>query len=150
MYRFEKNGATIEIEGNRGTISLTAPGPREALKRAERLFTHMRDVAVAGTAERYTVSFRIDHKYRKSLLKKMQRLAAVELTRENYEELEPLEKYMVLLHAQLTGKETFLGDSGLLRGALLAVKNELVRQGEVADPDAFMDYDIVVYNAAET
>jgi hypothetical protein len=37
-----------------------------------------------------------------------------------------------------------------LRGAVLSLKNELIRNGQVSSPDDFMDYDIVVYNLIET
>ena len=150
MYRFQVEDAILEIEGNTGTITLGAGSAQDALKRARHFFRHMRDVTVAGTAERYVVEFKVDRKYNRSLLRKARRVAALDLTRENYEQLQPLEKYMALLYAQLTGKETFLPDPMFLRGAVLALKNELIRNAQVSGPNDLMDYDIVVYNLIET
>jgi hypothetical protein len=149
MYRIEHEDATLEIEGNAGTIILSAASPRDALKHAQRIFPAMRDVTIAGTADRYRVDFKVSHKYKRSLLNKARALADIELNRENYEQLEPVERYMALKYAQITGKETFLGDPGKLRAAVLALQNELLRQGHVQNPDGLMDYDIAVYNAAE-
>ena len=150
MYRFQVEDAILEIEGNTGTITLGAGSAQDALKRARHFFRHMRDVTVAGTAERYVVEFKVDRKYNRSLLRKARRVAALDLTRENYEQLQPLEKYMALLYAQLTGKETFLPDPMFVRGAVLALRNELVRNAQVSSPNDLMDYDIVVYNLIET
>ena len=150
MYRFQYNGATLEIEGNTGSVTLNAADAQDAMRQARRLFRHMRDVSVAGTAERYVVSFKVDYKYRRDLLKTARRLARLDLSRENVKGLSPLEKYMALLHAQLTRKDTFLGDPMLLRGAVLALRNEIVRQGHVSSPDDLMDLDVVVYNLVES
>lgn len=150
MYRFQHEDATLEIEGNNGTITLVAGSARDALNRARRIFRHMRDVTVAGTAGRFIVEFKVDHKYNRSLLRKARKLARLDLTRANYDRLKPEEKYMALLHAQLTGKETFLPDALFLRGALLALKNQIIYQGEMSSHDAFMDYDITVYNLVES
>jgi len=150
MYRFQRDDATLELQGNSGTITLDAGSARDALDRARRIFRPMRDVTVAGTAGRYVVEFKVDFKYNRSLLRKARKLARLDLTRTNYERLKPEEKYMALLHAQLTGKETFLPDPMFLRGALLALKNDLIRQGDVSSPDDFMDYDITVYNMVES
>jgi hypothetical protein len=149
MYRIEHEDATLEIEGNIGTIILTAASPRDALKRARRIFPHMRDTTIAGTADRYRVDFKVSHRYKRSLLNKARALADEELSREYYDRLEPMEKYMALKYAQITGKDTFLGDPAKLHGAVLALQNELVRQGYVQDPNDLMDYDIAAFNAAE-
>jgi hypothetical protein len=140
----------MEINGNQGTITLNAGSAKDALRRARRLFKHMRDVSVAGTAERYVVEFKVDYKYNRSMLKKARQLASLDLTRDNYDRLKPEGKYMALLCAELMGKETFLENPLFLRGALMALKNELVREGHVSSLDDFMDYDIAAYNAVES
>jgi hypothetical protein len=149
MYRIQKADWVLEMEGNTGRVILHAASPVAALERAKRVFPHMRDASVAGTADRYYVDFKVDPGYDRSLLKKARRLGKLPLTKKNYDELEPHEKYMALLYAQLTGRETFLGDANRLLAALPALRNEMVRRGKVPSHDDFMDYDIAVYNAVE-
>jgi hypothetical protein len=150
MHRFEQNDATLEIDGNRGTITLIAASPQDALKRARRIFRHMREVSVVGTADRYLVEFKVDPKYNRGLHKRAREIARTPLTRPNYEGLDPLERYMALLHAQLTGKETFLEKPTQLPAALLALENELIRQGHISTREDLMDYEIAVYNVSES
>lgn len=150
MYRFTYDDATLEIDGNQGTITLSAGSAQDALQRARHLFRHQRDVTVAGTAGRFIVEFKVGFKHNRSLLKKARKLAKIDLNRENYDRLQPEDKYMALLHAQLTGKKTFLEDPMFLRGALLALKNEIIRQGQVGSPNDFLEYDIAVYNLVES
>jgi hypothetical protein len=142
--------ATLEIEGNSGTVTLNASSAQDALVRARRFFRHMRDISVTGTAERYVIEFKVSFKYNRRLFRRASKLAKLDLTRENYERLEPTEKYIALLYAQVTGKETFLSDPMFLRGALLSLKNEMLHQGQVSSPDDFTDYDIAVYNLVES
>jgi hypothetical protein len=150
VYRFQRDDGVVEIEGNSGRVILIASSAQDALRRARKLFQHMRDVGVAGTADQYVVTFKVDLKYRRPLYNKARKLGQLPLTPENYDGLELDEKYMALLYAQLTGKETFLEDPKLLPSALMALRNEIIRRGVLSDHDEFMDYDIAVYNAAES
>lgn len=150
MYRFTYDDATLEIDGNQGTITLSAGSAQDALKRARRFFRHQRDVTVAGTAGRYIVEFKVGFRHNRSLLRRARKIAKIDLTRENYDRLHPEDKYIALLHAQLTGKKTFLEDPMFFRGALLTLKNEIIRQGHVSNPNDFMEYDIAVYNLVES
>jgi hypothetical protein len=150
MYRIEFSDAIMEMEGNQGKIALEAASPRQALKRAQEHFPQMRDVSVVGTAGRYLVEFKVDEKYNRSLFKKAQKVVKLEPTRENFDALELDEQYMALYYALLTGDATFLKPPATIQGALMALKNTMVRQGVVSNFDAFMDYDIAVANAAES
>jgi hypothetical protein len=149
VYRFQRQDAMIEIEGNQGTMTFTASSARDALLHAHDILPQIREVGVRGTAGRYLVDFKVDFDYNRSASKKAHEVAQLDLTHENYERLAPDEKYMALLHAQLTGKEIFLGDKPIA-AALMSLKNEMVRRGEIPSHDDFMDYDIAVYNLVES
>jgi hypothetical protein len=140
---------TLKIEGNTGTITLKAASAREALKRARQIFPHVRNVGVAGTAERFVVDFKVGFNHNRRLLKRARRLSGVDVTQENYDGLVLGDRYMILLQAQLARKSTFLGDPIFLRDAVRRLRDE-IRGGRGSGADELMEYDIAVHNLLDS
>lgn len=148
MQKAPDHDYVLVIEGNTGQITLSAASPQAALKRARQIFPKSREMAVAGTAGNYVVQFKVGFDHNKALLKRARRLAAMDLTRQDsFNTLSPVERYMALLYAQLTGKPTYLGNR--LSIGLAALKANMLATNQVAGPGVFADYDIAVYNLVE-